>query len=194
MSVSFNKTGIILSNNFYESDGMNGVQIDGPTSYTPTAGQNSCINSAFKWYYPEGSVVGDEFKVYLTVKYSGFDNSNTNGTFKIRFQGTNATDVNTWAWQGANPINAALNAKQDLTNLVLSSEYGEYRYETQFTLNQTYMNSYVGSHLGVRSDFSNGTGTISLHDCKIVPIKYDINVEKMRIATSYIVTNDFIEY
>lgn len=198
MSASFYKNGIVHGDDLYESDAMNDVVLGGGSiSYTPSTGTNSCINTAYKWFYPEDTVAGDVFRVYATVVWSGFDESNTSGTFNIHWQGANFTDETTAVWKGTNFITTALNAKQNFKTLVLSSTSGVYTYETTFTMQQDFMDSYIGSYIGIRSDYSNGTGKISTKDVKVIPDKYsvsDASSIRMRIGDEYIVVQDFIEY
>ena len=197
MGVSFTKSGIVTADVFYEADAMNDVNIIDATSYTPTTGTNRCINP-YTWFYPEDTVAGDIFRIFVTVQYSGFDTSNTSGTFMLRWQGANFTDSTTSVWQGTNGICAALNAKQGLKDLVLSSSSGIYTYETTYSIPQTFMDTYIGSRIGIRSDYSNGVGNITVSNCMIVPEKYSVTntppLVKMRVGENYIATYNYVEW
>lgn len=191
-------TGIVITGEFYESDAMSvGVSNLGPHTYTPSTGINSCV-SGFRWIPPEDAVAGDVYRVFVTVRYSGFDRSNTSGTFSMWWQGANykkSTESN--AWEGPNLICSALSSAYNITNLVLSSTNGTYTYETTFTLTSAYLTDYHGSYVGLRSDYSNGTASITISDLKVIPEKYAISNTtgevKLRLANNYISANNFIE-
>lgn len=166
------KTGVVSASEFIEPDGVdNQFTGNATSSYTPSTGTNSCMNMG-KWMVPEGAVAGDTFFIRLTVQYSGFDRSNTGGTFRLLFQGSNYTSPTAAAWQGNNLVCSALNSKKNLTDVVLTGTSGTFTYETTFTLNQTFLDTYYGSNIGTRSDYSNGVGVLTIKDITIIPEEY----------------------
>lgn len=193
--MSLGKNGTAVANEFVEAGAIN--QFDGADTVTfkPTTGTNSTLAGWGKWWVPEGAVAGDTFRIRFVITYSGFDTSNTSGTFNIRFQGSNYTSPTTAVWAGTNPICPILNNTQSLTTLVLSQASGTFVYETTFSLTQAFLDSYIGGNLSIRSDYSNGTGSLTISSTKIIPEKYSITDNiKMRITNTHISTNEFIEY
>lgn len=190
------KQGIWYADDFYESWAeqiqTNTQEI---TTYTPTTDTNSCISSDYRRVMFIDYAAGDTFAVTITVKYNGFDTSNTNGTFAIRFQGTNYnTSAAVWQWAGTNPINTALNSARNLTTEVLSKTSGIYTYKTYFTLTSTFRDTYSGSSVGVRSDYSNGTATLTITDFVVTPIKSsNLESKQAKIGDNYITANQFYE-
>lgn len=193
---NISKKGVWYTDNFYESWAEQ-IQINTQetTTYTPTTGTNSCISESYRRVMFTDYAAGDSFAVTITVKYSGFDTSNTSGTFAIRFQGTNyTTSAAAWQWAGTNPINTALNSARALTTEVLSKTSGTYTYKTYFTLNSTFRNTYSGSSVGVRSDYSNGTATLTITDFVVTPLKSTNYVNKQaKIGDSYVTANQLYE-
>lgn len=191
------KLGIVTTEKFIEPGGVTNQFIGNSSySYTPGTGTNSCLSTG-KWMVPEGTSAGDKFQVRLLAMYNGFDSSNTAGTFTIRFQGANYTSPTTSAWQGTNPVTSALNSFRSLTTTVLSGTSGSYMYITYFSLGQDWLNTYYGSNIGIRSDYSNGTGKLTIRDITIIPAKYstsDIQPKTaMRFSNPYVTVTEFIE-
>lgn len=190
------KKGIWHSDVFYESWAEQiQTNTQETTTYTPSTGTNSCISDAYRRVMFTDYVAGDTFAVTITIKYNGFDTSNTSGTFALRFQGTNYnTSAAAWQWAGSNPINVVLNATRPLTTEVLSKTSGTYTYKTFFTLNSTFRDTYSGSGVGVRSDYSNGTATLTITDFVVTPIKSSNSGDKQaKIGDNYITAEQFYE-
>ena len=166
------KTGVISASEFIEPDGVDN-QFTGNTtsSYTPSTGTNSCMNMG-KWMVPDGAVAGDQFQIKMLVEYKNFDRSNTSGTFSMRWQGANYTSPTSSAWQGSNPVCGALNGVLSPTTVVLTATSGSYLYEAYFTLTSDFVSTYYGSNIGVRSDYSNGTGVLTVKNITIIPAQY----------------------
>jgi len=193
---NINKQGIWTVENIYENWAFQ-IQEDtaGSSSYTPTTGTNSTINDDYKKVMFTDYSAGDAFAVTIKIQYSGFDESNESGTFALRFQGKNYnTSAEAWQWAGTNPIAAALNTQRSPRTEVLSQSSGTYVYKTSFTLTSTFLETYSGSTLGMRSDYSNGTGQITISDFIVTPIK-SANIEpgKAKIGEDYMTTNEFYE-
>lgn len=190
------KQGIVKADTFYESWAE---QIQATTqevtTYTPSTGTNSCISDGYRRVMFTNYVAGDTFAVTITIKYNGFDTSNTAGTFSLRFQGTNYnTSAAAWQWAGSNPINAALNAHRNPKTEVLSKTSGTYTYKTYFILSSAFRDTYSGSGVGVRSDYSNGTATLTITDFVVTPIKSSNSGNKQaKIGDNYITAEQFYE-
>lgn len=190
------KQGIIKADTFYESWAEQiQTTTQEVTTYTPSTGTNSCIGDNYRRVMFTDYAAGDTFAVTITVKYNGFDTSNTNGTFNIRFQGTNyTTSAAAWQWAGSNPINTALNNARNLKIEVLSKTSGTYTYKTYFTLTSDFRNTYSGSSVGIRSDYSNGTATLTLTDFIVTPIKSSNTSSKQaKIGDSYVTAEQLYE-
>lgn len=193
---NINKKGIWQADTFYESWAQQlQTNTQETTTYTPTTGTNSCISDSYRRVMFTDYAAGDIFAVTITVKYNGFDTSNTSGTFNIRFQGTNYTTAESaWQWAGTNPINTALNNFRSLKTEVLSKTSGTYTYKTYFTLTSAFRDTYSGSGVGVRSDYSNGTATLTITDFVVTPIKSSNTSNKQaKIGANYVTAEQFYE-
>ena len=172
--MKFNKNGILSSSNIYEGDACNLVlqsQILNTYSYVPSTSTNSCIYPGWEVLF-EDCIAGEKLFCLVDVKWSGFDTSNTNGTFDIRFQGDNyKVSTGSYAWEGANHVCSALNTTS-LKTLVLSSTSGTSTIVSSVTVPSTYPGTYSKSHVGLRSDYSNGTGRITLSNLRVIKEKY----------------------
>ena len=162
-------------------------------SYTPTTASNS-TTVVGKWYIPSGSIVGDSFQVKVDVTFNGFS-SITSTAFTMYFQGKQYTTTSSSAWQGTNILCKALNDSKPLKEVVRTATSGTYTYETDFTLTQDYLNSYVGSDIGLRTDYSNGSGKVTISNIKIIPSKYATSSTAVsRLTNDTIAANNFIEW
>lgn len=177
MDLNLSKSGVLKSESFFESNGMNqqwrsrlGDEYTKSYSYTPTTADNSCIEGYVVW--TESLKVSDQFTISIDVSWSGFDSSNTSGTFDMWFQGSQRKDT-TWGWTTGNPFADALNVTQDLGVLMLSATSGRKTITANATISTTYVKQYNAFRLGIRSDYSNGSGTVTISNLKIIPHKYD---------------------
>lgn len=179
--MSICSTGNWLSENFYETGAMNMAYVATPgeytekkLTYTPTTGTNSCLTGfRMTWKdYQHIIAANDTIHIYLTIDYSDFDMSNTVGTFNLFFQGAYVKSDGTFVW-GSNNATSALNIQKSLKTLVLSSSSGSFTYDTTFML-QDKLTEYVGCNIGIRSDYSNGKGMISMRNILITPEKYHL--------------------
>lgn len=196
MNASFNKNGIVQFGGMYESQAMelhyssNPGDRDTKTySYTPTTTANSThrVIPVHGSLYPKDEVMHARFK----VTWNGFDESNTDGTFNIYFQGlyyTNGSNATFYT-----PLGAKADSVQNLKSLVLSATSGEYIYDF------TYSNIAYDTQEGVRCDYSNGTASISFSDITVIPEKYYIssthqdNFTALHMGSNYISAGEFIE-
>lgn len=195
--MSITKQGIITSPNIYESSAMNlhygsnlGDRDSSVYTFTPSTEINSCMRDIIVHgeLYPANELMHARFK----VKWNGFDTSNTSGNFNIFFQGYyTKSDGNTTWWT---PLSDSADSHRNLKNLVLSSSSGEYIYDFIFN------NEPRRTHEGIRSDYSNGTGTISFSDFIVIPEKYYVpstpqsgNSVSLHIGKDYISAGEIYE-
>ena len=128
-----------------------------------------------------------KYCIECTLTWSGFDESNTNGTFDMCFQGSQNNGV----WTYSNPMTAALNQIKRPKAAVLSSSSGSYRYKTSF-INTNPEIKRLG--LSIRTDYSNGQGTVSISDVVIVPERYYVSDKiKARFSEDFVSCNEIIE-
>lgn len=200
MSVKFNKNGVISADNIFESDAKNLViesDIGKTYSYTPTTGVNSCITGFTVDY--SNCTAGEKIYARIKVEWSGFDTSNTAGKFAMWFQGaTYNVTTDAWEWTGNNIVPAYLGSS--VTNLILSKESGSAIVEVIATVPSVYPGTKTKENVGLRSDYSNGKGTISISDLVVVQEKYYTPSSSLsnsgpaiKIAEDYVVSNELYE-
>lgn len=192
---SVGKNGIIFSNNLYEADAMYIAKLTSPSSYTPNTGTNSCLNPLSVVFDYTGTTAATVYRVIARVTWSGFDTSNTSGTFALRWQGSQYnTSGEKWEWTTGNAITNALNNQYYPTNLVLSKTSGSYEYNTTFILDATFRATYSGLFIGFRSDYSNGTGYITANSIMVLEDKYSSDGSaKAHFTNNYIACKEIIE-
>ena len=168
------KNGIIDIVNLYESDAMC-MNTSKSGSYIPTKDlNNSCTTIA----RVEGFVQGKQYYVELTVKWSGFT-SNTSSNFGSWFQGS-TYNGSSWDWTSSNPLtSAAITAIGNLTSVFTSSDTGEKHGIAVFTANAR-----TGYDLGIRTNYSNGTGKVTVTDVKVIPAEYFVGNTTSNTTTS----------
>lgn len=192
---NINKQGIWTTSTFHELYGLNisRIVLNAPYTYIPTMGQNSCINPYYVLFSDFG--LGEKVRIIMEVSYEGFDTSNTDGSFNIRFQGAKRNSDGTNNWTGANDVTNALNSFQSLKNVVLSQTSGSFIYNTTFVISENFYNTYVGCNIGTRSDYSNGIGKLTMYKPIIFPDKYYINTDSIiRQADNFLSCKEIIEY
>lgn len=192
---NINKKGIWTTSIFHELYGLNIAKVVSNVQHTyiPTTGQNSCINPYYVLFSDFG--LGEKVRIIMEVSYEGFDTSNTDGTFNITFQGAKRNADGTGSWNGANEVTNALNNYQSLKNIVLSQPSGFFIYNTTFVISENFYNTYVGCNIGVRSDYSNGVGKLTMHEPVIFPDKYYIDANSVvRQADDFLSCKEIIEY
>lgn len=195
---SIYKTGIILSNEFDESDAMDIITSKGTMTYVPAKDAvNSCLNVAAIRFDQTGVTYNENtiFRIIAKVTWSGFDTSSTAGTFNMWWQGSNyEISSSSWKWAGSNYVTAALGSAYNPKTLVLSATSGSYIYDTTFTLPASWISTYAGSNIGFRADYSNGVGRITVTDIRIILDKYSSSGNvKSHIGNDYIAGREFIE-
>lgn len=191
---SIQKNGIILSKEFDESEAMY-ITKNGKTSYVPNTGTNSCMNSLTVRFDYTGTTVNTVYRIIAKVSQSGFDTSNTSGTFNMQWQGSNYNTANAaWEQKGTNYICSALSNQYNVKNLVLSATSGSYTYDTTFTLPQGFRDTWSGSQVGFRADYSNGTGRITVNEIMVLPDAYSFTGSvKAHFSDDYIACGNIVE-
>lgn len=185
------KSGIITSPNICESSAMNYVDeryIGKSFQYTPSTGTNSCLGG-FIVNYPN-CIPGEKIYISIKVEWNGFDTSNTNGTFSMYFQGaTYNVSTGEWEWAGHNNVSYALGG---LTSLVLSSLTGSAILKSSCIIDSQYPSVRTREYLGIRSDYSNGTGWIRISDLEVIPERYYVPKNQIGGSTSLHIGKDYI--
>lgn len=153
-----NKNGIILTNTFYESDAML-MNKTKQLSYTPQDGKyNNCLTGEAI----TGFVEGKQYYIEFTLIWSGFKDK-VESTFACWAQGS-TYDGTSWNWNLTNPLT---NSLPKFTPILLSSDSGEKLIQSTFTANAR-----TGYYFGIRTDYSNGVGNITLSNIKVIPDEY----------------------
>lgn len=152
--------------------------------YTPTTSINSCIGSNIT-----GFVKGTKYAVEMIVTWKGFK-TDTASNFGAWFQGSTYIG-GTWNWNNTNYLSTALASACSLKSLVLSADSGTKYIYTEFTSSS----DATGYSLGMRFDYSNGTGSIAYSNLKVTPLESFIKSSNDggKIYNSKIVMNDFVE-
>lgn len=143
--VSIDEQGILKNQNIYETEAMNCAYTNYPGDYrswdsnfyTPSNINNS--TGCYRYInFPEKIENGQQIRIECDVEWSGgFDQSSTNGTFNIYWQGPISDDSGNMVWSGWNFISSVLENIRKLKDLVLSSESGIYHYDALVTIGQT---------------------------------------------------------
>ena len=184
MSVGVNKSGVVNAGSFVETNGamLNTFMGEG---YTPTASvTNSCMGR-----YITGFVKGKSYVIDMTVIWSGFK-TDVADNFNIGSQGS-CYDGTSWSWNYSNPMCNAINNLKGFKDLVLSADSGSKRYVATFSITS----DCTGLELGCRTNYSNGKGTITYSNIRVVPADnyVDGSTSAGKLTDDSIVMDNFIE-
>ena len=184
MSVGVNKSGVVNAGSFVETNGamLNTFMCEG---YTPTASvTNSCMGR-----YITGFVKGKSYVIDMTVIWSGFK-TDVADNFNIGSQGS-CYDGTSWSWNYSNPMCNAINNLKGFKDLVLSADSGSKRYVATFSITS----DCTGLELGCRTNYSNGKGTITYSNIRVVPADnyVDGSTSAGKLTDDSIVMDNFIE-
>ena len=187
--VNLSNTGIISIGEFIEMGNYDFIEKTSLyTEYwTPTAIDNVTTTSYFVSF--DNLEVGDVVVVELDLEWNGFDESNTDGTFNIFFQGAHFKDGT--AYWITNNITNSLNDTAHPKTLVLGSTVGYYHYVAESTITDV-DKTYDSIRIGMRSNYSNGTGTIRITNGHAYKKSDYLGNEKTRFD-SYVESKEFIE-
>lgn len=196
--MSITKGGILKSLSINESSGRNLViesDRNSSYSYTPETGTNSCIGG----YDVDLSSCkpGDTLYIRIRIDYNGLDASNTSGTFGIWFQGATYNSSEGWNWNhGNNIITGALG---DITSIV-SGNNGCTILHKSATVSSSVLSAYTMVRVGLRSDYSNGTGSIKISELEVIPSKYYVpetptsNTPSFHLGKEYVSAREIYEF
>lgn len=136
-------------------------------SYTPAADtNNSCMNGLY-FERIEGIY---NYRITLVVTWSGFtDISTTSTNFDATFQGATVKLDGSSEWSGGSNINSQLQAQGHLGNLAKGAASGTRLYDTSFTVPAAWDGTYKGQYVGIRTNYSNGTGKWTISKVRIYP-------------------------
>ena len=184
MSVGVNKSGVVNAGSFVETNGamLNTFMSEG---YTPTASvENSCMGR-----YITGFVKGKSYVIDMTVIWSGFK-TDVADNFNIGSQGS-CYDGTSWSWNYSNPMCNAINNLKGFKDLVLSADSGSKRYVATFSITS----DCTGLELGCRTNYSNGKGTITYSNIRVVPADnyVDGSTSAGKLTDDSILMDNFIE-
>lgn len=188
-STSFGKNGVLSCPEIVEMYALK-CPINGTSwEYTPSTGTNSTL---IGFRIPQDTFkAGDTIAVEFDIEWSGFDESNENGTFAIRLQGAMRSQDGTSNWV-SNPYTNALSSI-NLKSLVLGSASGYYHYKAiTAALTETNL-SYAGADVGIRSDYSNGTAHIKISNPHVYNTKNYLDSQKTLLSQDRLLSKIFIE-
>ena len=136
-------------------------------SYTPEEGaSNKCMTGLYFECIPGIQ----KYRIKLKITWSGFaDISTAQPSFSAFFQGYTVNTSGEWVWVNVGPMNTAMQASKSLTSLAKGAASGTYMYDVEFTLPNTWPGTYKGNFIGIRTDYSNGTGTWTISKVYIYP-------------------------
>ena len=171
------KEGLVYGNHLSESGGTQRlfnnytdmIPVD-PNHSTKTFTPMTTQNSAVAWYYFECIPGMRKYHITMVLEWGGFENITTDKpNFGAWFQGTaRKTDKSGNAWNAAS-FTAALNNHKMPGTLAKANASGIYLYDIDFEMSSYYTDEYIGQHLGLRSDYSNGTGWFRISKVRIYP-------------------------
>lgn len=187
LQIAFHRSSALSLKEYLEFDSQNiafttsyGNYLD-ESGYIPTTNTNSC----FEIYhvYQDTLQAGDEILIELDLEWSGgFDASNTDGIFDLYFQGSCTKKNDATRYWVINEYANALNAVKRPANLVLSSASGSFHYSARVTITDAAL-EYDTKAIGLRSNYSNGKGTVAFKNLSVRNLKYcNDGASKMRLA------------
>ena len=169
------KTGVTKHNKFVETSILN----SGTTfSYTPTANTNNACASGVIMDFTDFANDGQELTCYLEydISWSGLA-AGSGGTFRTLIQGSNRKkEGNSWVWEGANYTTG-----DNFTSLVTANATGSVHRTKTFTIPATWFNTYNASYFGIRTDYANGTGSITIYNIKLMVASGQCKIRKNSI-------------
>lgn len=136
-------------------------------SYTPSADTNNSCMAGFYFERIDGIY---NYRITLVVTWSGFtDISTTSTNFFAGFQGATVKLDGSGVWSGGCNINSQLGAQGNLGTLAKGAASGTRLYDTSFTVPAAWDGTYKGQFVGIRTNYSNGTGTWTISKVRVYP-------------------------
>lgn len=170
------KEGLVYGNNVTESGGTTCAytsttkrKVDpnrSSWSYTPAAGTNNSCMTGFYFERIEGIY---NYRVTLVLTWSGFDNISTIENFGVWFQGATVKLDGSAVWSGSCNINPRLNLQASPGALAKRAASGTMLYDTSFTVPAEWDGTYKGQYVGIRTNYSNGTGKWTISKVRVYP-------------------------
>ena len=127
--------------------------------YTPANADNQCLNAVYFQMIPGITT----YHIDFTLTWSGM--SDLSSSFGGGFQGASFPGG---VWTSNFPC-TALNNQAYPSTLMKNSASGQRIYSTTFTLGDSWMESYTGCYIGIRMNYSNGTGKVRMSNVRIYP-------------------------
>ena len=126
--------------------------------YTPSTANNSTTNFDAVLHFPTATRNYHLEMDFTWTDFTGIDTS----TFGCQFQGHTAQTGGTASY--SNPMTSALTAQMNPKTLITGTlTGGTYHYSVDFTISESYWkDKYEWANLGFRTNYSNGTATISV--------------------------------
>ena len=177
------KNGQLIDDNFIE----NGILLNQDNGYTWTP--QSRVNSTFQGTIIDYSLVSNLGVPITIIQEADIEWSNMNftneGTPSVFIQGTkrNKSD-GSFVWAGAGYASGT----EYITSYILENPTGSYHMSRTRTIPASWFNTYDGERFGLRCDYSDGTGTITVKNIKVT-LASDI----AKFNKSYISANQLIE-
>ena len=179
------QTGILPGKTFIENC-MAEMPDGNSISFTPKANTDNVNSTTLGILFPYFKNCGHKLRatIELDATWTKFT-AGTGGTFALYFQGPRVnieTDVVEWAGQAmiTNPL-------PKLTSKVLESAGSEHIKVTT-DINASFFNTHYGQKIGLRCNFSDGTGHIDINNVKVY-----IDYPSAKIHSKYIAENNIIE-
>ena len=199
MGVQIQKNGVFSAYTINESEAMNLMTTTNSLTHTPGTGSNSC--KQLNILQNKNMVIeeGQKYVINLDITWSGFDKSNTSGTFYLSTNHMWTDSSGTNRWSPANLFTKAiLNEVDSFGALVLSADSGFTHITCTTEAMTTDMVTAKAIYISLRSDYSNGVGTITLSNIKIIPEKYYTtdtiqSGSSMKIGSDSIVARELYE-
>lgn len=136
-------------------------------SYTPAADTNNSCMNGFYFERIEGIY---NYRITLVVTWSGFaDISTTSTNFSATFQGVTVKLDGSTLWNVGSNINSQLQAQGNLGTLAKGAASGTRLYDTSFTVPAAWDGTYKGQFVGIRTNYSNGTGKWTISKVRVYP-------------------------
>jgi hypothetical protein len=154
-------------------------------SYKPAANtNNSCINTAIADFTLLRNIGKPmSFLVECDVAWSNWG-WGTGGTTRLYFQGSNRKiATGSFAWEGTNYI-----AGWDIKSNVSSTASGSVHLSKTTTIPATWFDTYDASYFGMRCDYSNGSGTVSVTNFKVT-----LDSTNTKFSSKYFAANELVE-
>ena len=183
-NVKIRKEGVFALNNAIES----GFLFNDETSFSfkPAANtNNSTVNNVVVDFCILAELCQPlTISVDADISWSNFK-FGTDGTGGLTFQGANRIkESGTFAWENTNYTTSGL----VLTNEVSDSENGSTHISKIATIPASWFNTFDASRFGMRCNYSDGNGTITVSNIKVTLASSNAKINK-----EYVSANEFIE-